>query len=42
MTDYIVALETGGLMECPTIEYKEGEIINASNPREAEETFPRV
>lgn len=39
MTQYIVALQTGGVMEHPRIEYSHGQLIDAQDPREAEKIY---
>jgi|15BtaG_2_1085339.scaffolds.fasta_scaffold11915_2 hypothetical protein len=39
MTKYIVALQTGGAMEHPRIEYSHGQLIDAEDPCEAEKIY---
>lgn len=36
---YIVALSTGGLMECPEMYYENFQVIEAENDKQAEEIY---
>lgn len=39
MSNYIVALECGGLMESPEIYYSDGQIIEVKNQKDAENVY---
>jgi hypothetical protein len=39
MHRYIVALQTGGLMEDPEVRYSEVEVVEAESPQHAEEIY---
>lgn len=39
---FVVALQTGGLMECPQIEYRNYQIIEAYTPEEAVKEYNRI
>jgi len=39
VTKYIVALQTGGVMEHPRIEYSHGQLIDAKDPEEAKKIY---
>ena len=42
MKKYIVGLSTGGLMECPQITYERLQVIEAENPKEAEDKYNQI
>jgi len=42
MKKYLVALQTGGLMESPNIEYSDYQEIEANSPLEAEKEYNRI